>query len=126
MPYIGKLKKNLLIGTGYNTWGLTNGFLAGEILSDIILNKNNKYIKLFNPNRSNIKHIPSYINSAYKTIDGYIKGFTNTNKTKYKCPHVGCKLIYNDVENTYDCPCHGSRFNSNGKCFNGPANKDIF
>ena len=40
--------KKLLIGTGYDTWGMTNGSLAGKILSDIILRKRNKYINLFN------------------------------------------------------------------------------
>ena len=48
MPYIGKIKDNMLIGTGYNTWGLINGFMAGVILSDIINNKDNKYIDFFN------------------------------------------------------------------------------
>lgn len=52
MPYIGRIKDNMLIGTGYNTWGLINGFMAGNILSDIINNKDNKYIDLFSPNRS--------------------------------------------------------------------------
>ena len=27
-----------------------------------------------------------------------------------------CKLIYNEVESTFDCPCHGSRFDKDGKC----------
>ena len=34
-------------------------------------------------------------------------------------------LIYNEIENTFDCPCHGSRFNKDGKCISGPANRDI-
>ena len=43
MPFIGRLKKNenLFIASGYNTWGITNGSLAGKILADIILNNTN-------------------------------------------------------------------------------------
>ena len=125
LPYIGRLKDNMLIGTGYNTWGLTNGFLAGIIISAIILNKKNKYINLFLPTRKDIKHIPTYIKNTYDNIEGFIKGYINTNSTKYHCPHLGCKLIYNEIENTYDCPCHGSRFKKDGTCINGPANKNI-
>ena len=33
--------------------------------------------------------------------------------------------LYNEVEDTFDCPCHGSRFDNDGKCINGPSNKDI-
>ena len=55
LPYIGKIKKGIYLGTGYNTWGLTNGFLAGEILSDMVLGYDNKYEALFNPKRRNIK-----------------------------------------------------------------------
>ena len=44
---------------------------------------------------------------------------------KRKCPHAKCNLLYNEVEDTFDCPCHGSRFDSNGKCFNGPSNYDL-
>ena len=124
LPYIGVLKDNILIGTGYNTWGLTNGFLAGKILSDIIMEKDNQYIDLFSPHRKNIKKVFSYIPNAYKNIDGFIKGYKESS-SKYICPHLGCKLIYNKVENTYDCPCHGSRFNKDGKCISSPANKDI-
>ena len=123
LPYIGTIKDNMLIATGYNTWGLTNGFLAGIILTDIITNKENKYIELFNPNRFNIKQISGAISDSIKNIDGYIKGFIgNSDKT---CPHMGCKLIYNKIEDTWDCPCHGSRFNKDGKCISGPSNKDI-
>lgn len=121
LPYIGKLKERLLIGTGYNTWGLANGFLAGIILSDIVLNKNNKYIKLFSPNRKNIDKYVESINDIIKNIEGYIKGI---GKEK-KCPHMGCGLIYNKIEKTYDCPCHGSRFDINGKCISSPSNKNI-
>ena len=124
LPYIGKIKDNLFIGTGYNTWGLTNGFLAGKIISDIILDNNNKYISLFDIKRSSLKNIKEISKNIKDNLNGYVTGLTSgiNNPT---CPHVGCKLLYNLVENTWDCPCHGSRFNSDGKCISGPANKDI-
>ena len=42
-----------------------------------------------------------------------------------KCPHLGCSLIFNEIEHTWDCPCHASRFTIDGKCIIGPSNKDI-
>lgn len=37
------------------------------------------------------------------------------------CPHLGCELTWNSAERTWDCPCHGSRFNFKGKIIEGPA-----
>lgn len=144
LPYIGKIKDNMLIGTGYNTWGLASGFLAGSILSDIIQNKKNKYSNIFSPKRINLKKFEGYFSNTIKSISGFINGYLyksdkviyrkikgkkvlihNDIKVLKKCPHVGCSLIFNEIEKTWDCPCHGSRFNIEGKVISGPANKNI-
>jgi len=157
LPFIGAIDSSntLLIGTGYNTWGMTNGVLAGKILSNIILNKRNKYIDLFNPlrniNSGKVLNFPLILGSnTYSFVKSKIskqKSWYNENVKFEKrngdnvaiyidenkkehivynlCPHLKCSLIFNEVEKTWDCPCHGSRFDIDGKCIEGPSNYDI-
>lgn len=42
-----------------------------------------------------------------------------------RCPHLGCQLAFNPDERTWECPCHGSRFDYRGKLLDGPAQTDI-
>lgn len=155
LPYIGYINENLLLATGYNTWGMTNGSLAGYILSELILYGKSKYMNLFNPKRSmpvsNIGGIlndivcsakPFIENKIYKNkiflkdkvlftkIDGkqvgvYIDSNNNEHIVYNKCPHLKCSLIFNEIEKTWDCPCHSSRFSIDGKCIQGPSCYDI-
>ncbi|EOU1740594.1 FAD-dependent oxidoreductase [Clostridium perfringens] len=42
-----------------------------------------------------------------------------------KCTHLGCQLSWNADELTWDCPCHGSRFDYKGRLIGSPATKDL-
>lgn len=42
-----------------------------------------------------------------------------------KCPHLGCQLEWNPDEKSWDCPCHGSRFDYFGKVIDNPAQKGV-
>jgi len=41
------------------------------------------------------------------------------------CPHLGCHVRWNNAERSWDCPCHGSRFDPDGRVLNGPALSDL-
>lgn len=55
----------------------------------------------------------------YKDPDG------NVYAIKPFCTHLGCELTWNDLNKTWDCPCHGSRFEYTGKSIYSPSIKDL-
>lgn len=42
-----------------------------------------------------------------------------------QCPHLGCLVAWNPVQRTWDCPCHGSKFDCYGRIINGPADRNL-
>lgn len=119
VAYIGqysKTTKNVFVATGFNKWGMTNSLVAANILCDLAQGKNNPYAQLFSPTRS-IMH-PQLAVNAFESTIGLLT------PTAPRCPHLGCALKYNPAEHTWDCPCHGSRFDENGKLIDNPATDD--
>jgi glycine/D-amino acid oxidase-like deaminating enzyme/nitrite reductase/ring-hydroxylating ferredoxin subunit len=57
--------------------------------------------------------------AVYRDDDGKLHQCSAT------CPHLGCIVSWNDVQKTWDCPCHGSRFDKMGKVKRGPAASDL-
>ena len=56
---------------------------------------------------------------VYKDKDGAI------HPVDIQCPHLGCQLEWNPDERSWDCPCHGSRFDHLGRLISGPAKEGI-
>lgn len=119
IPYIGyysSFKDNLLVATGFNKWGMTSSMVAAQILCDMVLDRKNDYAHIFSPSRSILRK-QLLINSG-EAASGLL-GFSEK-----RCTHLGCKLNWNAQEKSWDCSCHGSRFDSQGRILDGPANRE--
>lgn len=57
--------------------------------------------------------------AVYKDEDGKLHSWSPY------CTHLGCLLTWNNLERTWDCSCHGSRFERDGRVLHGPATKDM-
>jgi glycine/D-amino acid oxidase-like deaminating enzyme/nitrite reductase/ring-hydroxylating ferredoxin subunit len=53
--------------------------------------------------------------AVYRDDDGWLHAVSA------KCTHLGCVVAFNSAEKSWDCPCHGSRFDLNGQVLHGPA-----
>lgn len=119
IPYIGVYSKhtpNLYVATGFNKWGMTTSAVAAHILFDTVIYGNSEYKELYNPRRSMITP-QLFVNAAVSVCDMLFP-------TVKRCSHLGCALKWNDAEKTWDCPCHGSRFDQDGQVLDNPALKN--
>lgn len=120
IPYIGAYSRNtpnLYVATGFNKWGMTSSMAAATLLRDLVTGKENPYAQLFSPTRTMLR--PQL---AANSLEAAINLIT---PTKPRCPHLGCALKWNPHEHSWDCPCHGSRFDQKGKLLDNPATGDI-
>ena len=120
MPYIGQYSKKTAMwytATGFNKWGMTGAMVAATMLRDAICDVDNSYAEVFTASRE-IK-IPPLLLNGFETAANFIIPTTK------RCSHLGCALKYNKHEHTWDCSCHGSRFDQKGKLMDNPANKDV-
>ncbi len=119
IPYIGQYSAktpDLLVATGFNKWGITSSMVAAKILLHMVLDKTPDYADIFSPSRSVLK--PQLFINGFESTIHLLK------PTAPRCPHLGCALSWNKQEHSWDCPCHGSRFDKNGALIDNPATDD--
>jgi glycine/D-amino acid oxidase-like deaminating enzyme/nitrite reductase/ring-hydroxylating ferredoxin subunit len=149
--------ERVYIATGDSGHGMTHGTLAGLILSDLILGRENPWAELYSPSRLSLKSLgelakenlnvaaqyarwispadgeapeiePGHgavIGRGRHTIAAYRDEQGVLHECSAVCPHLKCIVRWNPTERSWDCPCHGSRFDPYGRLLNGPAMTDL-
>lgn len=118
IPYIGRYsatRMRTFVATGFNKWGMCGAMVAAELLADEICGVKNDFARIFAPDRS-ILHPGLFINGV-ESVSGLLYPTTK------RCPHLGCALHWNRAEHSWDCACHGSRFDNNGEIIDNPSQR---
>lgn len=119
VPYIGRYSgsvPNLYVATGFNKWGMSSSMAAAKLLCSMVLGKKSPFEEVFSPQRTMLRP-QLFVNMASSAVN-------LLTPTVPRCPHLGCALKYNKDERSWDCPCHGSRFDENGRLLDNPAADD--
>ena len=153
--------ENVYIATGDSGMGLTHGTIAGILLTDLILGRENPWKEIYDPSRkpvwgmawkeflvenanvakeyakdwlgggdvSSVEEIPrgegAVMRRGLSKVAVYVDGRGAVHERSAVCPHLGCIVHWNGAEKTWDCPCHGSRFDPKGQVIAGPANSPL-
>ncbi|HJQ26027.1 MAG TPA: FAD-dependent oxidoreductase [Blastocatellia bacterium] len=150
---------NVYIATGDSGMGMTHGTIAGLLITDLIMGRNNAWAALYDPARKTLgaalEFAKENLNVAAQYVEDYLSGgdldpgevvtagegaiiqrglkkiaaYRDDGGVLHErsavCRHLGCIVAWNRLEKTWDCPCHGSRYDRYGRVINGPANDDL-
>lgn len=126
IPYIGRFGASTphwYVATGFQKWGMTSSMVSAMLLSDLVLGRHNKNADVFSPQRFNFKaSAKRLVSHSVESVRGLAMGVM---PGIARCPHMGCRLKWNPADKSWECPCHGSRFNQNGEIQDDPAQVNI-
>ena len=86
-----------------------------QLVQDYLTRSQHEKLSSLTPGDSAIVDTEGETVAAYRTPGGELFAVSPV------CTHMGCKVRWNSVETSWDCPCHGSRFAPDGTVIEGPA-----
>jgi glycine/D-amino acid oxidase-like deaminating enzyme/nitrite reductase/ring-hydroxylating ferredoxin subunit len=145
LPFVGRMPPaadHVHVITGLRKWGLSNGTAGALILADALCGRDNPWARAFDSRRatplsgaapSEDRNLPRAADAmpapgegAVVELDGekiavYADPAGKLRAVSAICTHLGCTVGFNPADVTWDCPCHGSRFSTDGTVIQGPA-----
>ncbi|MGW6272598.1 FAD-dependent oxidoreductase [Streptomyces sp. NPDC055060] len=164
LPYVGHAHpgtQHVFVATGFGGWGMSNGVMAGRLLTAHITGgPRPAWTDLYDPRRlppvKDVGTLASYQASAAKHFVGdrlhtsHVDSLTDippgsgavvrvdgkrcavyrdesgqATAVSARCTHLGCLVQFNDADRVWECPCHGSRFGTDGSVLHGPATRPL-
>jgi glycine/D-amino acid oxidase-like deaminating enzyme/nitrite reductase/ring-hydroxylating ferredoxin subunit len=157
LPFIGRAApehERLWVATGFCSWGITGGTVAGMVLADALTGRDNPWAELFAATRQpgeaeNRGQPPMRADEMPEPRTGSFEQLGNGEAAVFQdgedegpvaawrddqgelhlvaatCTHLGCQVQWNNGNGTWDCPCHGSTFEPDGTVIHGPATQSL-
>lgn len=123
---LGKENKYTSIYSATRLQPIKNSKAFGEILNQTVYSLAINKIQKPKLDYTEIKNdCGGIVNYKDKKIGLYKDKNGNMYAVKPYCSHLGCELAWNNLDKTWDCPCHGSRFDYTGKIITEPTTKDL-
>ena len=130
----GILISDLIAGRN-NSWAnaydpARKSIRASGTYAEEAIKTNVQYAKWLTPGDvAALEDIPSecgaVLRRGLKKIAAYRDAGGHVHLRSAVCPHLGCIVQWNPTDQTWDCPCHGSRFDKLGEVIYGPANSPL-
>lgn len=88
---------------------------VSQLVKDYLTHRQAQHLASLAPGDSAHVEVDGEAFAAWRSLDGELFAVSPV------CTHLGCKVHWNSVETSWDCPCHGSRFGVDGTVLEGPA-----
>jgi glycine/D-amino acid oxidase-like deaminating enzyme/nitrite reductase/ring-hydroxylating ferredoxin subunit len=164
VPFVGRISPvndRVLVATGFDGWGMTNGSASALMLRDLVLGRDNPWLEVFDARRAQTslpplrEFVAQNVHVARTWLKDRVAGSPEGEPAKLRpgdaallevdgeqtavhrdeqgalhavsavCTHMGCTVAWNAGESSWDCPCHGSRFDVDGQVLHGPASTPL-
>ena len=133
LPYVGPAfpgTEAVLVAGGYSKWGMTNAVAAALALSSQILGGHTTWARAFRVwGPTDLAGLPTLLKDNAEVGLEMVRGWgaavvrrsVREQGVSRVCTHLGGIVAWNDAESSWDCPLHGSRFDTDGSVLDGPA-----
>ena len=96
-----------------------NAKVARHFLGDRVMHPQHGSLEELEPGQAGVEDRSMKPVAAFRDETGVL------HRISAVCTHLGCVVTWNDAERSWDCPCHGSRFDIDGRVIQGPAVRDL-
>jgi glycine/D-amino acid oxidase-like deaminating enzyme len=135
LPFVGPspFSKGVLVATGYAKWGFTNAAAAAVVLAASLVDDRSlpAWAGDWDPRRIELRRggselVKANADVARKLVGGWVGQLVRRDVRRSRvCTHLGGIVRWNDGDECWDCPLHGSKFSAQGSLRHGPATKDL-
>ena len=89
------------------------------LVRDRFAGASRRSLRSIRPNTGDVVEVEGHVVAAYRTGEGRLVTLSPV------CTHLGCRVQWNRTDQTWECPCHGSRFQPTGEVIAGPAERPL-